>query len=404
MSDNQKCDVTIIGGGLAGLTLSCLLGQAGINVICADRVPDGQTHNADERTTAMSYGSQKILEKIGVWGVLKPHACPIRDIHVLDEQDSPLLLQMLSDEMDGKSFGWVIENARLRDALNNCVQSLKTVEHKKGASAQNFQTDDKCSSVTFSDGCVITSQLIIGADGRASSVRDFLVEHYNIEVRTKDYKQRAIISIINHEHPHENKAVEHFYEQGPFAVLPMVDDESGKHRSAVVLTEHGRASLMDLSAEEFTSVLQGYMPESYGEIVLRQDRTYYPLSLVHASDYIGPRIALIADAAHGIHPVAGQGLNLGFRDVKELSDLLIAAHQNGDDLGSTDLLETYQRRRRPDNLATVAVMDGLVKLFGSKSISARLMRKVGLKAVSKIPAAKRFVMRHAMADRELMKK
>lgn len=400
MSKKRTSDVTIIGGGLAGLTLSCLLGQAGLDVICADRMPAGASYAADERTTAISYGSQKVLERIDVWKHLEAIACPIRDVHIMDGEDSPLLLQFLSDDVEGKSFGWVIENTKLRAALNERAKQIKSVTHLCGAAATSFEIAPENASTVFADGTTIQSAVIIGADGRGSGVRDYM----QVDTRRTDYKQRAIITIINHENPHENKAIEHFYEQGPFAVLPMVDDADGKHRSAVVLTEHGRTSFMDMSDKDYAAHLQSLMPAFYGQISLRAERTCYPLSLVHAADYIAPRMALVADAAHGIHPVAGQGLNLGFRDVKELADLLIAAHKAGDDLGAPELLGTYQRRRRPDNMAMVAVTDAIVKLFSARTPSARFLRKFGLKTVAKIPAAKRFFMRQAMADRKLMEK
>jgi len=400
----MKCDVTIIGGGMAGLSLACLLGQAGIKVMCLDSAPSNAQRSGDERTTAISYGSQKVLEAIGIWDSLTPHACPIEDIHILDGDDSPLLLQFLSDEVEGKAFGWIIENALIRETLTKRARTLIT--HKAPAKVRDFEISDDCAVTILDDGTRIESALVIGADGRGSFTRGWM----GVDIRTQDYGQRAVVFITEHENPHHNKAVEHFYEQGPFAVLPMVDDVKGrgkvKHRSAVVFTEHGpqSQSMMTLPDSEFAQLLRARFPAFYGAVALRGKRTCYPLSLVHAAEYIGPRMALVADAAHGIHPVAGQGLNLGFRDVKEMADLLISAHETGADLGAPELLQTYQRRRRPDNMAMVAVTDGLVKLFGKKSPPFRLARRLGLRAVAKIPLAKRFFMRQAMADRRLMEK
>ena len=240
--------------------------------------------------------------------------------------------------------------------------------------------------------------LVVGADGRGSFVRDFL----DIPTRRWDYGQRAVICNIIHENPHENRAIENFWPQGPFAILPMNDDEKGRHVSSLVFTEHGpkSRSLMQLDEEAFLNAVAAKFPAFYGEIDLASPRQCYPLSLIHASRYIGPRMALVADAAHGIHPVAGQGLNLGFRDIGELAGLIAQAAENGEDIGSPDVLETYQRRRRPDNVAMAAVTDALVRLFSNNLLPVRILRRAGLRAVSKLPPAKRFFMKNAMGAGE----
>jgi 2-octaprenyl-6-methoxyphenol hydroxylase len=239
----------------------------------------------------------------------------------------------------------------------------------------------------------IEAKLIVGADGKKSFTRDWM----DVPVREWNYKQRAVICTAAHEHPHNNEAVEHFWPEGPFAILPMSDDENGTHRSSVVFTEHGpeQNSLMKLSDEEFNAELRRKFPENYGHVEMIGRRAVHALSLVHAARYIAPRMCLVADAAHGIHPIAGQGLNLGFRDVKALGDLTKGAK----DPGNQDILENYQRTRRFDNMAMVAVTDGLVRLFSNNSPSMRALRRTGLKLVGKLPAAKRFFIRQAMGDR-----
>ena len=181
----------------------------------------------------------------------------------------------------------------------------------------------------------------------------------------------------------------------------MSDDEKGRHRSSVVFTEHGpkSKSLMSLSDEAFEAALASRFPENYGAVSLLAKRAAYPLGLVHADRYIAPRMVLVADAAHGIHPIAGQGLNLGFRDLDTLSSLLNEAYASGANIADPGLLERYQRIRRPDNMAMVAVTDGLNRLFSNNIPAASLLRKAGLRMVSKLAPAKKFFMKQAMGDR-----
>lgn len=389
-------DVIIVGGGLAGLTLACLLGNGGLKTAVIDAADPDKLMVGDERTTAISYGSSKILEQAGVWSNLVNKGCPIRNIKILDGQSS-VLLNFLSEEVENKDFGTILLNSNIRAELKKAVLQNDNIELIAPASVSDFELNDDSVSVYLSDQKQLTAKLAIGADGRKSFMRDWM----GVETPQFSYHQRAIVCIATHENPHENVAVEHFWAQGPFAILPMVDGENGKHRSSIVFTEHGseRHSLMNLSREGFETALREKFPENYGHVDMVGDRNAYPLGLVHARDYIAPRMALIADAAHGIHPIAGQGLNLGFRDVKEIANLVLDANAMGKDIGNYELLETYQRRRRPDNVAMVAFTDGLVRLFSNNAPPLRLARRIGLKAVSKIPMAKRFFMKQAMADK-----
>lgn len=398
MTDGQskRYDVIITGGGLAGLTLACLLASSGMRIAVIDAADPNAPMIGDERTTAISYGSQKILDQAGVWPQVKAQGCPIRDIEILDG-DSPVLLNFLSDEVGGKEFGTIVLNADIRNALNETRNQHKNIDYIAPARVSGFSLTDDAVRVQLESGEGLTAQLAVGADGRNSFMRDWL----DIECRRKDYKQTAVICIARHENPHNNVAVEHFWPGGPFAILPMSDDKDGAHRSSIVFTEHqnGDESLKDSDRVAFNLALRARFPERYGAVEMIGERTAYPLTLVHASEYIAPRMALMADAAHGIHPIAGQGLNLGFRDVKELGALLNDAYSGGADLGAPDLLQTYQRRRRPDNMAMVAATDALVRLFSNKFPPFRIARKIGLKIVGRLPRTKRFFMKQAMADR-----
>lgn len=390
-------DVAIVGGGLAGLSLSCLLADTdGLRVVCVDRDSPAHQLASDERTTAISYGSGQILARAGVWDSIKDKGCPIEDIEIFDG-DSPLLLQFLSQETEGKSFGWIVANADIRRILMDKIAKYPNVTHLAPAKVSNFKVFDDYAEIQLDDDRKISASLIVGADGRGSSVRDFM----DVPVRSWDYKQSAVICFILHENPHQNKAVEHFWPSGPFAILPMPDRPDGRHCSSLVFTEHksGRDSLMQLSDAAFLAEVRERFPAFYGNIeILDNKRMRFPLTLSHAARYIAPRMALVADAAHGIHPIAGQGLNLGFRDLGELSSLIAQAVSAGKDIGGAELLETYQRRRRPDNMAMVAVTDALVRLFSNDLGTVRLLRRAGLRAVSRLPKAKRFFMRRAMGE------
>ncbi len=383
-------DIAIVGGGLAGLTLACLAGRGGLNVACLDQ--SAPAKSTDLRTTAISYGSRKILDKAGVWKNLSGVPCSIEDVKILDG-DSPLLLEFLKQESDGKIFGWICENSDLRAAMMKTISEYKNISYIAPVKVKDFKIGKNSADVIFDNGEKISAKLIVGADGKKSFTRDWM----DVPVREWNYRQRAVICTAIHEHPHKNVAVEHFWPEGPFAVLPMSDGPGGEHRSSVVFTEHGpeKNSWMRLSDDDFNAELQKRFPENYGAVHMTGKRAVHALGLIHASSYIAPRMALVADAAHGIHPIAGQGLNLGFRDVKALADLV----KGKKDPGIAEILENYQRARRFDNMAMVAVTDGLVRLFSNNIGPMRALRRTGLKIVGKLPAAKRFFIRQAMGDK-----
>ncbi len=398
----KNFDIVIVGGGLAGLSLSCLLGHGGLSVACVDQA-DPKIKPQDLRTTAISYGSRQILERTGVWPRIK-ETCPIKDIQILDG-GSPVLLEFISGEVEDKAFGWIVDNHDLKTALLAEMKSLKTISHIAPAKVADYELGEQGGKVHLEGDETLTAKLIVGADGRNSQTRLWMERHFDLHTRQWSYNQRAVICTAAHENPHNNIAVEHFFPAGPLAILPAADDKGGAHRSSVVFTEHGpeKASMMRLSDTEFETLLSERFPDWYGAVHMVGRRACYPLGLVHADRYIahkgGAGMVLVADAAHGIHPIAGQGLNLGFRDLGELSTLVNTAHANGKDIAALELLETYQRRRRPDNMAMVAMTDGLNRLFSNNLKSVRFLRRTGLKIVSRLKPAKDFFMKQAMGDR-----
>lgn len=394
-------DVVVIGGGLAGLTMTALLASHDVDVVCIDREapPDTLHAHFDGRTTAISWGSRQVLEAAGVWPALADQACPIEQIHILDG-DSPLLLSFDSAEVGGRIFGWINENLALRQALYQRVSALKTAQHLAPVVVSDFSLHDDFVRVHLSDGREIDGRLVIGADGRQSFTREWM----GIGARAWSYHQRAIVCTVEHEFPHHHVAVEHFRPSGPFATLPMNDSPAGVPRSSVVWTEHGvmRDSALHWDQQSFDAALTARFPASYGRVRQVAQRYAYPLTLVHAHSYIGPRMALIAEAAHGIHPIAGQGLNMGLRDIAEIADLIVRAREAGDDVGSESLLTTYQQKRRLDNIGMAGATDGLTRLFSNDIMPVRLARRLGLRAVSHLPIAKQFFMNQAMGAAGLL--
>lgn len=403
-TDVHCCDITIVGGGLAGLTATALLASCGLSVTCIDLEPPIKTQRPefDGRTTAISWASQKIFEEIGIWSVLEKDSCPIKDIHILDD-GSPLLLEFLAGQVRADAFGWIAENYKIRKALQSHIETQGTVRHLAPDSVENFSLKDDHVLTHTKNGACIKSALVVGADGRRSFTRQWI----NIPARSWSYNQRAIVCIAEHTRPHNNIAVEHFRPEGPFAALPMlspndstISNNDCAYRSSIVWTEHGpdKKSALHYDQESFDAALTARLPDSFGLARQAGKRFSYPLGLIHASRYIAPRMALIAEAAHGIHPIAGQGLNMGFRDIMCLKDCLRKAKETQQDLGSSSVLEGYQKSRRFDNMSMAAATDTLNRLFSSRLEPLRFIRQTGLRFVQKVRPVKRYFMKQAMGQ------
>jgi len=386
----MKQTIGIIGGGLAGLTLAALLGSEGFDVTCIDatKLADQVSGGYDQRTTAISFGSRQVMERAGVWPSLAAQSSPIKTIDILDG-DSKAVLNFDAREVDAEAFGWIVDNADLRRALVKRVQGLKNVRHLTGTAVNTVSFDDDHAAVVLSDGKTLKFSLVIGADGRKSVLRDVM----NIGTFGRDYKQSAVVCLVAHEKPHKGMAVEHFRPEGPFALLPFTDLK-GTHRSALVWTVDGKDAKRWVSCDEdiFNAALNERSQERYGTMRVAGKREAWPLTLAKSYSYIAPRAVLVAEAAHGIHPIAGQGLNMSLRDLAALADILKGA----DDIGAMETLQSFQRRRRMDNLSMAFATDGLTMLFSNDLASVKALRRAGLRIVSKLPFAKKFFMNQAM--------
>jgi 2-octaprenyl-6-methoxyphenol hydroxylase len=386
-----RADVLVVGGGLAGLSLTAALGTAGVETVCVDR--DSPATRADlafdGRTTAIALGSRRILEGGGVWAKVPEEAKgAILEIRVADS-DSPLFLHYDHREVGDEPFGWIVENRELRLALFARLAELATVRHLAPAMVEGLERTAHGVLARLSDGRTVRASLVVGADGRNSMVRRWA----GVRTIGWDYPQTAIVCCIEHEFPHHGVALEHFLPAGPFAVLPMHGN-----RSSVVWTERRDAAdaYLSLPPARFHDELSRRAGEWLGRVEVVGRRFSYPLSLLHAERYAAERVALIGEAAHAIHPIAGQGLNLGLRDVAQLAETVVDRLRLGLDPGDRQTLARFQRLRRLDNVSLAAVTDGLNRLFSNAVPPVALARRLGLAAVGRVPPLKRFLMRHAM--------
>ncbi|MCI0430642.1 MAG: UbiH/UbiF/VisC/COQ6 family ubiquinone biosynthesis hydroxylase [Rhodospirillales bacterium] len=394
MEPDLRCEVLIVGGGMVGLSLGLALARAGLAVAVIDReAPAAREEEAfDGRSSAIAHASRRILDGIGVWAEIREEAEAILDIRVSDGRvgrpAAPLFLHF--DHRDvATPFGHIVENHVIRRVLGSAVAACPNLFHLAPADLAEAEREPHGVSARLGDGRRIAARLLVAADGRDSRLR----REARIPALRWSYPQTGIVATVGHEAPHEGVAHEHFLPSGPFAMLPMTGD-----RSSIVWTERRElaATMLALDAAGFAAEIERRFGSSLGRIRLIGRRWAYPLEFVHAARYTGTRLALIGDAAHAIHPIAGQGLNLSLRDVAALAEAVVDAARLGLDPGEEGALRRYQSWRRFDSLAVAAVTDGLNRLFSNDLAPLRLARDLGLAAVDRMPVLKRFFMRQAM--------
>jgi 2-octaprenyl-6-methoxyphenol hydroxylase len=384
-------DIAIVGGGLVGSTLALALGGAGFRVVQIDRTPDAVlTDDAhDGRGSAVALGSKHVLTTLGVWDRVAQDAGPILDIRVSDGP-SRLFLHYDHRAVSDEALGYIVENRHLRRALAAALAACPGVARRTPVALDRLERTDAHALLHLSDGTQVSAGLVIGADGRESRVRSAA----EIALTAWRYPQTALVCTVRHERPHRGVAHERFLGAGPFALLPLKDP----HRASIVWTERAERAdtMMALDDAAFSRAMTARFGDTLGALAIEGRRWTWPLGLHHAERYVDDRLALIGDAAHGIHPIAGQGLNLGLRDVAALAEVLVDARRLGLDIGSELVLERYQRWRRPDNVALMLATDSLNRLFTTDAAPVRLARDLGLAAVNRLPPLKKLFMRHAM--------
>jgi 2-octaprenyl-6-methoxyphenol hydroxylase len=387
-------DVLIAGGGFAGLTLAVALRQAlgpTFSVSVADPAL-GSSHAKDERASAIVAAARRLFETIGIWGSVAGKAQPILDMVVTDSRLNdavrPALLTFAGDVEPGEPFAHMIENRHLVEALEEKARELAVVFHATPVAGFAADASSQRVAVTLADGGAIASRLLVAADGARSTIR----QGARIATHGWNYGQSAIVTNVAHERDHGGRAEEHFLPAGPFAILPL----QGR-RSSIVWTESApeAARIMALPDDVFLAELEQRFKLHLGEIRLIGARRAHPLGFFVARSFIAERIALVGDAAHVIHPIAGQGLNMGLKDVAALAEVIADAARLGLDPGSVGVLERYQRWRRFDTMAMGFATDGLNRLFSNHSDILRFARDVGLGMVERLPPLKQLFIREA---------
>jgi 2-octaprenyl-6-methoxyphenol hydroxylase len=392
---SEQADVIILGGGLVGLTLALALDAHGLSSVVIDPAePAGVLAKGfDGRASAVASASHAMLDAIGVAKRLAGQGCPIGSIQVSDGL-APRTLAFDADP-DSGPLGFMYENRLLRRTLHEAAAEAANIRLLMPAQPASIERDGVSARVTLADGRSFVAPLLVGAEGRNSPTRAAA----GINVARWSYNHTAIIATLGHERPHEGIAHEIFYPSGPFALLPMLDDADGP-RSAIVWTveaEHGPA-MLGLPDRAFLAEAEKRMGGMLGALRSASARSSYPLGFHHTARITDTRLALVGDAAHGIHPIAGQGLNLGFRDVAALAEVLVEGARLGLDLGDAQLLARYERWRALDSFLVAAATDGLTRLFGLPGKAPRAIRRFGLDMVSRIPPLQRRFMAEARGE------
>lgn len=396
MNRRTDRDILIVGGGLVGGAAARALAGAGFAVTVVDGTPPSDAKSAafDGRASAIAAASERFLAANGIWRHLEAEVAPILEIRVADGK-SPLFLHYDHADVGLGPLGYLAENRHIRAAIEAANQQAGDVETVQPMRVERLERDMGGVAATLADGRTVTARLAIAADGRGSKIR----EGAGIKLTSWRYPQHAIVCTVEHERPHGFTAHEHFLPAGPFAILPLRGTaERPGCRSSIVWTEraeHAQA-MIDLSDDAFLTELARRFGDFMGELTLVGPRFRHPLGLQFGETSVKERLVVVGDADHGMHPIAGQGLNMGYRDIAALVDVLTEARRLGLDIGGAPTLEKYKRWRRFDNTMMLAVTDGLNRLFSNDIAPIRAARDIGLAAVDRLPPLKKVLMRSAM--------
>ena len=387
-------DVIVTGGGLNGPALALALARAGLRVAVIDAQPAEARAEADfdGRAYALAVASQRLLAAVGVWERLAGQAQPILEIKTTDgrpgEGPSRFFLHFEAAEIEEGPMGFMVEDRHLYAAFLAAMRAEPGISHLPATTVTAQEAGPAGIAVTLSDGRRLTGRMLAGCDGRQSGT----AARAGIGRTGWGYGQTALVCAVAHERPHGGIAHQFFMPSGPLAILPLTGN-----RSSIVWSERDAAAraIAALGDAEFLEVLRPRFGDFLGEVTLAGGRFSYPLNLTLANAYVAPRVALVGDAAHGVHPIAGQGLNLGFRDVGALAEVLVEAHRRGEDIGAADVLERYQSWRRFDATALALGMDAVNRLFSNDNPLLRAARDLGMGVVGALPGLRRAFIRQA---------
>lgn len=388
----ERSDVIILGGGLVGLALAAALDSSGLRSIVIDPAdPDARLGAGfDGRATALSSSSQRMFDTIGISDHLPEPGAPIRRIEVADGLAPGGL--SFAPGADDEPLGWMHENRHLRAALRARAEAGRHIALHWKSRAATVDRGEHGVAVTLDDGRKLRAPLLVAAEGRHSPTRDAA----GIRVARWKYDHAAIVSTLRHALPHDQVAYEIFYPSGPFALLPMNDDAHG-HRSAIVwsVAAADAPGMLSLSDADFAAEAQAAMGGFLGRVEMIAPRASWPLGFHHAAQVTAPRLALVGDAAHGIHPIAGQGVNLGYRDAATLAQVLVEAARSGLDLGDRQSLDRYERWRGVDTFSVALATDSLTRIYGIPGRTASRVRRLGMGLIDRIAPLKERLMAEA---------
>jgi len=388
-------DMIIVGANIVGSTLACALADSSLKLLVIDGFkpePDWPNNSYDDthdlRVSALTSTSSELFEKLGIWqNLIKDRPSPFRALHVWNE-DANNKLSFDSADTGEAYLGHIVENRRVQQALHQALAYRRSVELKLGISLATLTIEKDKATITTSDKKTITTKLIVGADGARSKVRDLS----NISTNSWSYQQQAIIANVKTEKSHQQCGWQRFLATGPLALLPLADGRC----SIVWSAQDAYANeLMAMDKETFASEMTTALQNELGQITLDSERAAFPLKAQHANNYVAPRIALIGDAAHSIHPLAGQGVNLGLLDAACLAEIINTALENKRDIGREQTLKKYQRARKTSNLAMLTATDGLNKLFSNNNDLLNWARNTGFATVNAMPKTTSLFMRLA---------
>ncbi|MFD1941110.1 FAD-dependent monooxygenase [Paradevosia shaoguanensis] len=383
-------DVLIVGAGPVGLALALSLTRfmSGVRIGILDRRPVSVP--VDKRASAIAAGVRRVLETLGLWDKLAPEAQAVTEMRITDSGTGdiarPLFLDFHGEVAPGEPFAHMVPNTVMARAMIEALEGK--VEYLAPVEVKGFVAESGGGALTLADGRVLRAPLIVAADGQNSALRDMA----GISTISRDYQQSGIVTTIGHELDHEGAAYEHFRPSGPFASLPLPG-----RRSSLVWTERPEdaARYQSMPADEVALRIEEVMGSTLGKVTLEEKLQVFPLRLKIARDFASPRLALIGDAAHVVHPIAGQGLNLGLKDVAALAEVVIEAMRLGLDHGADDVLIAYERWRRFDTALMAMVTDGMNRLFSNDIAPVRALRDFGLGVVDRVPPVKDFLISRA---------